>query len=103
MKASDYYRHFRIYTHAEIHMRVEKFCRTASGKGWQKKPYEVTEEMLTDEQYSNRVQSVSFMNGFCGGKAMAEQGYTRAGYIPVKITLVNPDATEKHVEYYSFR
>ena len=101
MKLSDY-RYFGITTLATITHEHAVYYRTASGKGWQSKPAETGFEVITCESYNNYVRSIPFMNNFDGASCRAEWGYTYAGYIPVKITLVNPSGTEKHVERYKF-
>lgn len=96
------YRYFGITTSATITREHAVYYRTASGKGWRSKPAETGTEVITCESYNNYVRSVPFMNGWPGASCRAEWGYTGAGYLPVKITLINPSQTEKHIERYRF-
>lgn len=98
------YKFFSIPSYSDIKItRIHSiFERTESGKSWKAKPRETTANEITTEEYTNYVRSVDFMNGFFGGTCRAEKNYTYCGYIPVKITLVNPSRTEKHVEYFKF-
>lgn len=98
------YRNFSIpdYSDVQIVRTHMVFERTDSGKSWKKNPSVTDIRKITTEEYNNYVRSINFMNGFCGGSCRAEKGYTPCGYIPVKITLVNPSGTEKHTETYRF-
>lgn len=99
---SYYIGYHSIDDNAIIEKTKKVFSRTESGKNWKTKPDTTETEKITAREYFNLVNSVSFMNGFLGGYARAEKGYTYYGYIPVKITLINPGRTEKHVETYKF-
>ena len=65
-----------------ITMRKDWFRRTAGGN-WQRKPWKTTTEEITAEQYINTIT-----HPWRGDRT--ERGYTYAGYIPVKITNVEP-------------
>ena len=94
-----------MYEELKITMTRSTYSRTASGKGWKKNPDSVETEEITRTNYDNRAsrESISFMNGFCGGTCRAEYGYSRIGYTPYQITLINPTRTEKIVERFSIR
>jgi hypothetical protein len=83
------------------HIR-EKYTRTGNGKSWKKAPDDVKTETITAQQYENWITSIPFFNGFCGGKCRADLGYTKAGYIPVKIITTSPDAAIKYNDYFNF-
>ena len=76
------------------------YYRTNTGKSWKSKPAETITETITRREYENYVESVSFMNGFCGGRARAYKLYD--GGPVYKIVLVAPNNTEKHIEIYKF-
>ena len=59
-------------------------------------------ETVNGEFYENFVKSVSFFNGFMGGTCRAYSNYTQAGYIPTRITTINPGRNEKHVDTFTF-
>lgn len=81
----------------------EKYTRTASGANWKSKPDSTVKEEITRAQFENYTSrdTIRFFNGFCGGSCRATYGYTFAGYVPVKITLINPDHTEKEVDRFT--
>lgn len=81
----------------------QKFKRTASGRSWKSKPIETDRYVYRAEQYQNCVQSVQwFKNMFGARNERAEWGYTRAGYLPIKLTSVSPDGSEKVVRTFNF-
>lgn len=86
---------------ARIEHTKKIYDTTASGN-FRKKPYETTTEIVDREFYINFVRSVSFFNGFFGGTCKAFWNYTSAGYIPVKITTINPGRTEKYIDEFRF-
>lgn len=80
----------------------QRYARTESGRSWKRKPDTIETHVYRAEQYQNCVQSVQwFKNVFGARNERAEWGYTRAGYLPIKITSVSPDGAEKVV--YSFK
>lgn len=85
-----------------LHER-ETFSRTASGKAWRRKPDAVTREVITEDDYSRFVNSVSFFNGWGDGAyCRAESAYTKAGYIPTKIVTVSPLKQARTVDRFYF-
>jgi hypothetical protein len=81
----------------------EIYHKTSSGKSWKSKPDTTETTTATAEFYTNYVNSIPFFNGFMGGTCRAEKSYTPAGYIPVKITTISPDRTEKHCDHFYFK
>lgn len=76
---------------------------TTPAGNFKSKPHKTIIETVSPEFYTNFVKSVSFFNGFCGGTCRAYWSYTAAGYIPARITTINPDRTEKHVDTFTFK
>ena len=93
------------YTPAKITMTRKVYHRTASGKCWKKNPDEVEVEEITRENYGNRTsrETVRFFNGLFGGTCTARYSYSRFGYTPYRITLVNPSGDERIVERFEIR
>lgn len=81
---------------------TKKVYDTTENGNFRKKPYETTTEIVDREFYINFVRSVSFFNGFLGGTCRAFWNCTRAGYVPVKITSINPGRTEKYIDEFKF-
>ena len=79
-----------------ITQKREFFARTASGKSWQKKPYNSTTETIPAQNYINAA-------GFPWKGDRVERGYTYAGYIPIRITSTSPDGNAKCVWTWSLR
>lgn len=79
---------------------VRKYSRTESGKSWKKNADSFTVETVNRQFYENATspETLRFFNGFMGGSCRAERTYTPYGYVPVRVTLVNPSRTEKTVE-----
>ena len=69
------------------------------GKSW--KLSEVTEENITKENYLNIINSVKFFRNL-GGFERLTNGYTYAGYIPVKLNSISPDKQEKIIRSFEF-
>lgn len=97
----------RLYTNnlntVTITKKVEKYLRTESGKSWKSKPESVETEVVSAEHYINYVESVPFFNNFgYGASCRAYNGYTCAGYIPVKITSISPMRETKLVATFTF-
>ena len=81
----------------------KRYSRTASGKNW-KQNFDTEKRIVyRAEQYENCVTAVQwFRNMFGSPHERVEWGYTSAGYIPVKITSISPDSTEKVVRFFEF-
>lgn len=85
---------------AIIHQR-ETFSRHEGAKSFPKKAAKVSEAESVDARfYTNFVQSIAFFNSF--GRCRAEWAYTKAGYLPVKITTISPDGCTKLVDRFTF-
>lgn len=82
--------------------RVKKIYDTTPGGNFRKKPYETKTEFVDCDFYLNFVRSCDFFNGLFGGTCRASWNYTAAGYIPTRITTINPGRTEKHVDTFTF-
>lgn len=86
-----------------LHKRTT-YRKPEGRKTWPKEPTEIgSEEFCGGQKYQNFVTSIPFFNNF-GGKAYcrASFDYTAAGYLPTEIVSVNPDATIKHIDRFSF-
>ena len=104
MKASIYNKFELTGSGYTIMKREELYTRTESGKSWKSKPDAVKTEQIDLKHYNNYVQSIAFFNSFFGYGAYcrAYEGYTVAGYIPVKVVTVNPGQDKKFICYFSF-
>ena len=58
-------------------------------------------EKITGEYYCNALDAVPFFRNL-GGSETVKMGYTFRGYIPVKISSISPDGTQKIVRRYEF-
>ena len=70
-----------------------------NGKSWRRTAAEEPQE-VSPKYYENFVTSIPFFNSL--GRCRAEFNYTAAGYIPIKITSINPDGTKKHIDEFYF-
>ena len=84
----------------EIGMETLVYHRTASGKGWKRKPSVVAWEPVSAAFYRNGIESHRFFKNL--GSSRLIYGYTHAGYIPVTQVLISPDNREKRVYNYTF-
>ena len=82
---------------------TKKIYDTTNSGNFRKRPHEQYTERVTGAFYENFVKSCSFFNGFMGGTCKAYWGYTAAGYIPTRITTINPDRTEKYIDTFTFK
>lgn len=92
----NYYENFSISGKWLVLRTHEVYHRTESGKSWRKKPYSVDTEIFTDLNYDWFIQSIPFFN------SRAYWNYTKAGYIPTRITTTSPNRAEKHIDYFQF-
>lgn len=60
-----------------------------------------TAEMIDGTFYANCVDAVPFFR-WIGGHERVTMAYTRQGYIPVEISSISPDKTQKTVREYHF-
>lgn len=81
---------------------VKKVYYTNENGNFKRKPGKEYAENVTSEFYENFIRSITFFNGFMGGTCHAENAYTAAGYIPVKVVTISPDKSEKHVDTFTF-
>lgn len=82
---SHYYKNFSFAdTSANITLITSIYTRTTSGKSWRRKADHVERETITAATYTKYINTVPCF------KDRVEFAYTRFGYIPVKLTSVNP-------------
>lgn len=82
---------------------TEKRYNATAGGNWASKPFAEKVKTVSREFYNNYVGSISFFNGFCGGRCRGYRSYTCAGYLVTDVTTISPDRTEKikmHFEFY---
>jgi hypothetical protein len=89
---------FENYT---ITLTTIRYKKTESGKSWRSKPTSEETEIIKFENYFNYLSSVQFFKNM-GGYERVEKGYTIAGHIPVQITSISPDKTEKIIYKFKF-
>jgi len=97
--------HFAISTGDSIIITctLEHYSRTASGKSWKKVPDSSETEVIPDKHYNNYISSIGFFNTFGNGASCrAEEGYTFAGYIPIRVTTISPGRDKKIVAKFRF-
>lgn len=81
---------------------TKKVYHTNENGNFRRTPDTVYTERVNGEFYENFVRSITFFNGFMGGRCNAQSNYTPAGYIPTKIITTSPDRNEKHVDTFTF-
>ena len=81
-------------------MEVERYERTESGKSWKSKPVKVESTEITEEQYKNIIDSVSFFRNL-GGYERDIKGYTCEGYIPVRLISISPNKEPKIIRSFT--
>ena len=81
-------------------MEVERYERTESGKSWKSKPVKVERTEITEEEYKNIIESVSFFRNL-GGYERITKGYTCEGYIPIRLTSISPNKQTKIIRYFT--
>ena len=81
-------------------MKVEEYARTESGKSWKSKPYKTYHEEIEGYQYEWIFDSVKFFRNL-GGFERITKTYTCEGYIPTRLTSINPDKTKKVIRYFT--
>lgn len=92
----NYYENFGLSGAWLVVRTHEIYHRTASGKSWRSKPYDIDKEVFRNQNYEWFIQSIPFFN------SRAKWNYTQAGYIPTRVTTVSPDGVEKHVDRFQF-
>ena len=81
--------------HYAITLTTENYIK----KGSQWKLTDSSTEEVTFFNYMNAIDAVPFFKGL-GGSEKVTKSYTAAGLIPVEISSINPDRTEKTVRKY---
>lgn len=79
-----------------------KFCKDGSRWVRVEESFNIKEEPITRTNYCNGVDAIPFFRG-CGGKELVQMGYTKMGYIPVKITSISPWGDTKTVREYHIK
>ncbi len=87
---------YGLFNYAGIVERNQKFHK--AGKKWVL--VEEKMEPVSAEFYMNVVEAVPFFRKL--GTERVTMGYTYAGYVPVEISSISPDKTEKVVRRYKF-
>lgn len=82
-----------------IELNEVYYSRTESGKSWKSKPYKEHIDVINFDNYFNFLSSVKFFKNL-GGYERVTNGYTVAGYVPVKLVSINPDNTIRVVRTF---
>lgn len=69
------------------------------GSKWHEKTEEKTVETVPGNYYMNMIDAIPFFRNL-GGSERVAMGYTLAGYIPVQLSSISPDGTEKIVRKF---
>lgn len=80
---------------------IRTYTRTESGKSWKYKPDEIERDIVKPKNYSYYIQATPFFNNL-GAYCRASFTHEQAGYLPTKITSVNPDYTVKKIAVFTF-
>lgn len=99
------YRKFVFKSDRYLILRKQvRFTRTESGKSWKSKPDEITQEVITSEQYTNYIQWIPEMHHFFNTDATckAKHNYTCAGYLPITVTSISPGHDTKIIAEFEF-
>ena len=83
----------------KIIMIEETYNKTASGKSWSKKGVTITEGEITSKQYANILNATSFFRSL-GSSERIEKGYTIAGFIPTRLSSINPSKDIKIIRRF---
>ena len=83
----------------EIAGKVEIINYKKTGSKWTET--DRTTEEMTRANYMNVVESIPFFRSL-GGNERLEKNYTKFGFIPVILSSIPPDKSEKVVRKYSF-
>lgn len=98
MKAKDASK-VKVYGNYIFINTVETYL--ATGRNFRKKPDTVEVKAITTEMYNNQMTWCNFFSR-CGTIRISEY-YTMAGNIPVRITRVAPDRSQKITDRYEVR
>lgn len=99
--ASKYTSFYFLDSSFTINHKRESFRKREGAKSFPKKAEKVScDDDVGVAFFTNFVQSIPFFNNL--GRCRAEWAYTKAGYLPVKITTISPDGCTKLVDRFSF-
>ena len=87
---------YGLFNFGGIVERQSRFCKV--GKKWVLKEEKL--EIVSAEFYMNVIESIPFFRRL--GSERVSMGYTYVGYVPVEISSISPDGTEKIVRKYKF-
>ena len=79
--------------------RVETTKYYKVGTKWHEKTEEKTVETVPGHYYMNIIDAIPFFRNL-GGSERVQMGYTLAGYIPVQLSSISPNGTEKIVRKF---
>lgn len=83
---------------------TEHYTKTASGKSFKNKPYQITTETVTEEHYRKYIDAIPFFNNYgCGASCRGYKSHTQAGYLITKVTTIYPYQEQKQVTYFNFK
>ena len=87
----------------KVVMTKEKFNRTDSGKSWKTKPFETTTEEITLAQVQKMTsdEDIQFFRRL-GGSERVDYSYTEFGYLPCRLSSIDPTSTLKVVRSFDY-
>ena len=83
----------------KIQLIEKRFSKTPSGKSWKANADKEKTTIISFKEYFNYISSVDFFKNL-GGTERVEKGYTIAGYIPTKLTSINPSKDVKIIRQF---
>ena len=83
----------------KIELIEARFSKTESGKSWKANADKEKTKIISFKEYFNYISSVDFFKNL-GGSERVEKGYTIAGYIPTRLTSINPSKSIKIVRHF---
>ena len=83
-------------------LTTKTYERTESGKNWKSNPTETEITTINQETYNNifSKETQAFFRNL-GGFERITKTYTCEGYIPTRLTSINPDKTKKIIRYFT--
>ena len=87
------------FSHYKIQLIETRYSKTDSGKSWRTKADAEETKTISFDEYFNYISSVQFFKNL-GGTERIEKGYTVGGYIPTKLTSINPSKDTKIVRQF---
>lgn len=82
----------------EIKEVKETYYKKAGNKGFSKKPDTIEENIISEEDYNNIINSHEFFKSF--GSERMYKSYTYIGYIPTRIVSTSPDRQTKIIRLF---